>query len=178
VAVKEEGDHIVFLRSLVAGGADRSYGVEVARLAGLPREVIARARALLRELEGGRGACGPDARRRGGSAAPQLALFAAAAAPGARPAAKVGPNHLTPLQALNLLAELAARRARADLSQRRRLDARILVFRPPLLAGLAAALHARSRAGDAAAQLPARPSTTRRSSGTRASRARPCCASS
>ena len=64
VAVKEEGEHIVFLRSLVKGGADRSYGVEVARLAGLPREVIERARSLLCELErGGRGA-GARARRR------------------------------------------------------------------------------------------------------------------
>src|SRR5690606_6028007 len=51
VAVKEDGDSIVFLRSLVPGGADRSYGVEVARLAVLPPEVIGRARTLLAELE-------------------------------------------------------------------------------------------------------------------------------
>ncbi|MBW3656330.1 MAG: DNA mismatch repair protein MutS, partial [Gemmatimonadetes bacterium] len=51
VAVREVGEDIVFLRRLIAGGADRSYGVEVARLAGLPGTVVERAREILRELE-------------------------------------------------------------------------------------------------------------------------------
>src|SRR4030095_1787764 len=52
VAVREVGEEIVFLRRLGEGGADRSYGIQGARLAGLPGDVIARAQELLAELEG------------------------------------------------------------------------------------------------------------------------------
>jgi DNA mismatch repair protein MutS len=52
VAVREVGDDIIFLHHLQPGGADRSYGIEVGRLAGLPPAVVARAREILRELEG------------------------------------------------------------------------------------------------------------------------------
>ena len=51
VAVREVGDRVVFLRKLVQGGASRSYGIEVAKLAGLPAEVLARAREILKNLE-------------------------------------------------------------------------------------------------------------------------------
>jgi len=51
VAVREWGDEIVFLHKIVEGGTDRSYGIHVARLAGVPAEVLARARAILRDLE-------------------------------------------------------------------------------------------------------------------------------
>jgi DNA mismatch repair protein MutS len=51
VAVKEWGDHIVFLRKIVEGGCDHSYGIQVARLAGLPKEVIQRAKEVLANLE-------------------------------------------------------------------------------------------------------------------------------
>jgi DNA mismatch repair protein MutS len=51
VLVKEYGDRIVFLRKIVEGGCDRSYGIQVARLAGLPDEVIERAREILANLE-------------------------------------------------------------------------------------------------------------------------------
>jgi DNA mismatch repair protein MutS len=108
VAVKEEGEHIVFLRSLVAGGADRSYGVEVARLAGLPAEVIGRARILLRELEGGTNGAGGASRRSARGTDSQLTLFPAAAHPVLERLRSVDPDHLTPVQALMLLAELAA----------------------------------------------------------------------
>jgi DNA mismatch repair protein MutS len=53
VAVAEEAGRIVFLRRIVPGGADRSYGVHVAELAGLPKAVVQRARDVLRELEAG-----------------------------------------------------------------------------------------------------------------------------
>ena len=53
VAVRTRGDEIVFLRKIIPGGADRSYGIEVARLAGLPNAVIRRAKEILRELEEG-----------------------------------------------------------------------------------------------------------------------------
>ena len=51
IAVKTRGEEIIFLRKIVPGGADRSYGIEVARLAGLPEAVLRRARAILEELE-------------------------------------------------------------------------------------------------------------------------------
>ena len=51
IAVRTRGDDIIFLRKIIPGGADRSYGIEVARLAGLPEGVIGRAKTILRELE-------------------------------------------------------------------------------------------------------------------------------
>ena len=51
IAVKEKGDDIVFLRKIVSGGADRSYGIQVAKLAGVPDPVIERAKAICEELE-------------------------------------------------------------------------------------------------------------------------------
>jgi DNA mismatch repair protein MutS len=50
IAVKEKGDDIVFLRKIVKGGADKSYGIQVAKLAGLPEPVINRAKELVAEL--------------------------------------------------------------------------------------------------------------------------------
>ena len=50
IAVREQGDDIVFLRKIIKGGADRSYGIQVAKLAGLPEEVILRAKDLLLQL--------------------------------------------------------------------------------------------------------------------------------
>jgi DNA mismatch repair protein MutS len=52
--VREDGDQVIFLHQVIAGGADRSYGIHVAQLAGLPRQVVLRARAILGELEGQR----------------------------------------------------------------------------------------------------------------------------
>ena len=52
VAVREVGDQVLFLHKLVPGGADRSYGIEVGRLAGLPPAVITRAKEVLALLEG------------------------------------------------------------------------------------------------------------------------------
>ncbi|MFR8839091.1 MAG: MutS-related protein [Clostridium sp.] len=50
IAVKEQGDNIVFLRKIVKGGADKSYGIQVAKLAGVPEPVISRAKELVEEL--------------------------------------------------------------------------------------------------------------------------------
>ena len=50
IAVKEKGDDIVFLRKIIRGGADKSYGIQVAKLAGVPDPVIARAKELVEEL--------------------------------------------------------------------------------------------------------------------------------
>ena len=54
VAVAEEGEQVIFLRRIVPGSTDRSYGIHVAQLAGLPRPVVRRAEEILKELEGGR----------------------------------------------------------------------------------------------------------------------------
>jgi DNA mismatch repair protein MutS len=109
VAVREAGDQILFLHRLEPGGADRSYGIEVGRLAGLPAEVIQRARRVLALLEGEqlvRGLGAPP----GGKQAPatdQLGLFAPATHPVVEQLALVDANTLTPLEALSLLAKLA-----------------------------------------------------------------------
>ncbi|HEX2211172.1 MAG TPA: DNA mismatch repair protein MutS, partial [Longimicrobium sp.] len=103
VAVREVGEDIVFLRRLVEGGADRSYGVEVARLAGLPETVVDRARQILRELEeqsAGQGLAAPPPDV-------QLGLFEAGLPhPVVERLRALDVDGLTPLQALNLLAEL------------------------------------------------------------------------
>ena len=84
VAVREVGDKVVFLRKLVAGGASRSYGIEVAKLAGLPPEVLSRARQILKNLEtlevdeGGHAALARGGqRRRAREGGAQLGLFGA-----------------------------------------------------------------------------------------------------
>ncbi|HET6230941.1 MAG TPA: DNA mismatch repair protein MutS [Longimicrobiaceae bacterium] len=107
VAVREVGDDIVFLRRLVAGGADRSYGVEVARLAGLPESVVARARQVLRELEEGGTHPAPLPRPAPAPVQLQLTIFDPPAHPCIERLRETDVNRLTPLQALSLLAELA-----------------------------------------------------------------------
>jgi DNA mismatch repair protein MutS len=112
VAVREVGDDIIFLHQLQAGGADRSYGIEVGRLAGLPPVVVARAREILRELEGAHSGGGEGLGRFGrhgpGRRREQLSLFAPAEHPAVDRLRKADINTLTPLQALNLVSELKA----------------------------------------------------------------------
>jgi DNA mismatch repair protein MutS len=122
-AAAGRGDsEVVFLHKLVDGGASRSYGIQVARLAGLPRPVLERAREVLRTLESGEEASGRAALLR----SPQLSLFASAPAPAPGPPAAppstaerrvlealraADVDGLSPRQALALLAELRARLA-------------------------------------------------------------------
>ncbi|HUF14026.1 MAG TPA: DNA mismatch repair protein MutS [Longimicrobiales bacterium] len=113
VSIRESGDDIVFLRRLEPGGADRSYGIEVGRLAGLPRDVVARAREILAELEGahtagGRGLGRVGARRPAAAATDQLMLFPAADSALVRRLRELDPNRITPLEAIALLASLRA----------------------------------------------------------------------
>jgi DNA mismatch repair protein MutS len=104
VAVREWNDEIIFLHKVKAGPTDRSYGIQVARLAGLPADVVARARALLAELEEA-GQVRADARD-----AVQLGLFAPVAPdPVATELAGLDLLQLTPLEALNLLHKWHAR---------------------------------------------------------------------
>ena len=109
VAVREEGGEVVFLHRIVDGGADRSYGLHVAALAGMPRAVIARARELLHELElGGRGAAGAAAAPRA-AAERQLSLPELQAGELLDELAGLEPDGMTPLEALQRLYELRGR---------------------------------------------------------------------
>jgi len=110
VAVRESGDTVVFLHRLEAGGTDRSYGIHVGQLAGLPGEVVQRARQVLRTLEG---------EHRVVPGAPplpedpgQLALFGEAGPdPMVEEIRGLDLDQMTPLEALNRLADLKRRAA-------------------------------------------------------------------
>jgi DNA mismatch repair protein MutS len=105
VAVREWNDEIVFLHKVRPGGTDRSYGIQVARLAGLPPAVIRRAREILAELESERAALAPAARAPAAADAVQLGLFPPAHDPILKDLAGLEVASMTPLEALNLLAE-------------------------------------------------------------------------
>jgi len=105
VAVREWKDEIIFLRRIVAGPASRSYGVEVARLAGLPAAVVARARALLATFE--RGELAGEGRAAAVTRAPaqaeQLGLFALQGGAVERRLRELDVSRMTPIEALNEL---------------------------------------------------------------------------
>lgn len=116
VSARELENDVVFLHRLVRGATSKSYGIAVARLAGLPESVLARARAVLAALEGAPpGSGGPTAKAHlGGRGAGQLALFAPPAAPPSHPEIietlrAVDVDRLTPLEALGLISTLKAR---------------------------------------------------------------------
>jgi DNA mismatch repair protein MutS len=107
VAVKEQGDQIIWLRKLVPGGTDRSYGIQVARMAGIPPEVIERAREVLKNLE--RGGAGITRDLIGGEAKTeispkrarvQLTLFEAEQHPILEELENLDVTALTPIEAL------------------------------------------------------------------------------
>ena len=119
VEVREAGDEVLFLHRLVAGGADRSYGIEVGRLAGLPPAVLERARKLLALFEGEQivsALGGSGSRRAGGSGdkkqqsatESQLALFGPLHHPVVDELKKINPEKMTPIEALTLLDRLVS----------------------------------------------------------------------
>lgn len=109
IAVKEWGDRIIFLRKILEGGTNRSYGIQVAGLAGVPDEVIARAKEILENLERGEldeiGMPRLARRRRGNDKgpSPQLSLFADEESLILREMRDLDPMTLTPLESLTLL---------------------------------------------------------------------------
>ena len=116
VAVSEDGGQVVFLHSIIPGGADKSYGIHVAHLAGLPGAVVNRAWEVLRDLEGdGRGAAtSPKALRRGRrSEALQMNLFTSGPSPLVEELSRMDVSNMTPLEAINVLYEFQ-RRARQE----------------------------------------------------------------
>jgi DNA mismatch repair protein MutS len=106
VAVKETGGGIVFLRKVEPGAADRSYGIEVAKLAGLPHEVIVRAREVLAEHENAERQLSGHLSPRADSLPAQLTIFTPLSQPVLERLREIDLNRLTPIEALNLLAEL------------------------------------------------------------------------
>ncbi|HYF94028.1 MAG TPA: DNA mismatch repair protein MutS [Symbiobacteriaceae bacterium] len=113
MAVREKGDEIVFLRKLVPGGADRSYGIHVAQLAGLPKEVVERSREILQTLEESEGErksrreqAGQKLRQK---PVVQLTFFEEKRHPVVEELLGLNVMALTPIDALNLLYKLQAK---------------------------------------------------------------------
>ncbi len=108
VAVREWADEVIFLHKIIEGGSDQSYGVHVARLAGVPGEVIQRARAILPQLQAhlAEGLDMPELARRARQAAAQMQLFADPASRAARQIKSADTDNMTPMQALELLRKL------------------------------------------------------------------------
>ncbi|MBL8827391.1 MAG: DNA mismatch repair protein MutS [Planctomycetaceae bacterium] len=110
VSVREWQDDVVFLHKIIPGAADKSYGIHVARLAGVPREVLERSKQILSRLEqdhqdsNGRSRLAKKKSLRAGDL--QLTLFAVDDHPAVEKLRTIDPNGLTPLDALNLLHEL------------------------------------------------------------------------
>jgi DNA mismatch repair protein MutS len=105
IAAKKKKDDVIFLRKIVRGGADQSYGIEVAKLAGVPDRVIRRAREILAELEAGK----IQASEGGAQSQPaesQISLGDMGAQTVIQKLRMTDVNILSPIEALNLLAEL------------------------------------------------------------------------
>ena len=102
IAVKRRGEDIIFLRKIIPGGADRSYGIEVAKLAGLPEKVVQRAKVILKELEDENGVQYVAARKE----SDQVSLDAMSEGEVLDAIRRCQPDTLTPIEAMGLLYEL------------------------------------------------------------------------
>ena len=102
IAVKTRGEDITFLRKIIPGGADRSYGIEVAKLAGLPDKVVQRAKKVLKELETENGVQYVAARKE----EEQVSLTAMGEGEVLDALRRCQPDTLTPIEAMTLLYEL------------------------------------------------------------------------
>ena len=103
IAIRSRGEELIFLRKIIPGGADRSYGIEVAKLAGLPETVVKKARSVLRELEDG---SGHTPRLMAEPKREQVSLAALGEAEVVDRLRRTQPETLTPLEAMSLLYEL------------------------------------------------------------------------
>jgi DNA mismatch repair protein MutS len=111
VAVREWNDQVIFLRTIIPGGASHSYGIQVARLAGMPSDVIERAKEILHNLESGEFEEGAprlakSSRKPSREPSPQFSLFETSEDQLRQRLKKLNIATLTPLEALNLLDEL------------------------------------------------------------------------
>ena len=105
VAVKEKGEDIIFLRKIVEGGTDESYGIHVAKLAGVPKTVVTRANKILQSLEKG-GVKIKEEKEDKKQVEGQFDFYNMTLANIATELDKVNLNELTPIDALNTLAKM------------------------------------------------------------------------
>lgn len=107
IAARKRGDDIIFLRKIVPGGTDDSYGIEVARLAGVPETVTKRAKQILREIEeGGEGVQIRGKSKKEADDTGQLGFAALAGNELVDALKKIDAETLSPIEALNTLYEL------------------------------------------------------------------------
>jgi len=106
VAVKEWEGSIVFLYKIEEGGCDDSYGVQVAKLAGLPQRLLDRALEILARLESGRGVTNAGDKKQIESPTYQISLFSAEDNRLKNELGKISTDNLTPLEALTILNRL------------------------------------------------------------------------
>ena len=106
IAAKKKKGEVIFLRKIVRGGADQSYGIEVAKLAGVPDRVVRRAREILEELENGSAPVGADVPIGPSSHDEQISLCDLGGQTVLNKLRMTDVNILSPIEALNLLAEL------------------------------------------------------------------------
>jgi DNA mismatch repair protein MutS len=104
IAVKKRGEDVIFLRKIVPGAADDSFGIEVARLAGIPDKVVARAKTILKELESGNVQPQPKASTQEPEA--QVSLMDLGGSQIAQKLREITIETLTPIEALNVLFSL------------------------------------------------------------------------
>ncbi len=109
VAVTEEGDRVIFLHKIVPGGADRSYGIHVAQIAGIPKVVVDRANEILEELEGNADFREKQERIRQSFSGVQLSFLGPETDPLIDEIKSLDVDSLSPLEALNKLYELKQR---------------------------------------------------------------------
>ncbi len=107
IAVKEKGEDVIFLRKIVEGGTDESYGVHVAKLAGVPKDVVKRSNEILRSLER-KSILGKKREEKENKqiVAGQLDMYNYKLAEFAHEVDKINLNELTPIDALNILSKL------------------------------------------------------------------------
>ncbi len=106
IAVKEKGEDIIFLRKIVKGGTDESYGIHVARLAGVPKEVLKNAREILKNLERKSMLGEKNMEKAEKQGAGQLDMYNYKIAEIAHELDKINVNELTPIDAMNILVKL------------------------------------------------------------------------
>lgn len=109
IAVKKKGEDIIFLRRIVRGGTDDSYGIYVSKLAGIPEEIVRRAESILEELEKGNpiaAKVSEKKRRKKEQDEEQLMLIQSDDSEIIRRLKEVDVDKMTPIQALILLGEL------------------------------------------------------------------------
>ena len=107
IAAKKRGEDIIFLRKIVKGPTDDSYGIEVSKLAGVPNEVVKRARAILAEMVDGATREAPVKKSKAAEAIPmEMSIEDVSVYEAADRIKRVDINTLTPIEAMNFIFEL------------------------------------------------------------------------